>query len=182
MSRKITKTEILERLCLKHNNRYTYEIGNNSDTQLPEKTNFLYISKKREPLMIITREIAIKINESNFQYYENLGYDITIGEDLNIPVELLSKGSHFKIICECDFCRIQKQVVYKNYVKYDNTWGEYSCRKCSEVKRKESLQKKWGVDYPIQNKKLMKKMKNTLLKKWGVDNIAKLQTGDLHAK
>ena len=124
--------------------------------------------------MIITREISIKINEANFSYYENMGYDdITIGEELLIPVELLSKGSHYRIKCKCDSCGVEKDVIFKNYVKYDNKWGEYSCRKCSEKKRKESLQKNYGVDYPIQNKKVMNKMKKTLMKKYGVDNISK---------
>ena len=123
--------------------------------------------------MIITREITIKITESNFQYYENLGYDISIGENILLPIELLSKGSHYKIKCQCDSCGIEKDVIYKNYIKYDNNWGEYKCRKCSEKKRKETLQKNYGVDYPIQNKKVMTKMKKTLLKKYGVENISK---------
>jgi hypothetical protein len=123
--------------------------------------------------MIITREIVIKINESNFSYYENMGYDITIGEELIIPVELLSKGSHYKIKCKCDECGLEKDVIFKNYVKYDNKWGDYSCRKCSEKKRKKTLQKNYGVDYPIQNKKVMNKMKKSLIKKYGVDNISK---------
>jgi hypothetical protein len=43
-------------------------------------------------------------------------------------------------------------------------------------KRKETLQKNYGVDYPIQNKKVMTKMKKTLMKKYGVDNISKRET------
>jgi hypothetical protein len=124
--------------------------------------------------MILTRQITVKINESNFSYYENLGYEeIIIGEELLIPIELLSKGSHFKIKCQCDKCGIEKDVIYKNYVKYDVNWGEYYCRKCSEYKRKQTLQQNFGVDYPIQNKKVMQKMKKTLIKKYGVDNISK---------
>jgi hypothetical protein len=123
--------------------------------------------------MIITREITIKITESNFQYYDNLGYELVIGENILLPIELLSKGSHYKIKCQCDSCGIQKDVIFKNYIKYDNKWGEYKCRKCSEKKRKETLRKKWGVDYPIQNDKIMKKMKKTLMEKWGVDNISR---------
>jgi len=115
--------------------------------------------------MILTREIEIKINEANFPYYENLGYDVIIGEKLVIPIELLSKGSHHKIKCKCDGCSIEKDVIFKNYVKYDNIWGEYFCRKCSEVKRKETLRENYGVDYPIQNKKIYNKMKKTLNRK-----------------
>ncbi len=126
--------------------------------------------------MILTREVEIKITESNYQYYEELGYDVSIGEILIIPTELMSKGSHYKIKCKCDDCGIEKDVIFKNYVKYDNSWGEYFCRKCSEKKRKQTLQKTYGVDYPIQNKKVMTKMKKTLMKKYGVDNISKRET------
>jgi hypothetical protein len=124
--------------------------------------------------MILTREISVKISESNFHYYEELGYDVVIGEVITIPVELLSKGSHHKVKCECDNCGLEKEVIYKNYLKYDNkNWGDYFCRKCSEVKRKETLRKNFGVDYPIQNKNVLSKMKNTLVEKYGVDNISK---------
>ena len=124
--------------------------------------------------MILTREIHIKITESNYPYYENLGYDVTIGEELIIPVELLSKGSQHRIECKCDICGTVKEVIFKNYIKYDNEWGEYKCRKCSEDKRKKSLNKKYGVDYPIQNKKIRKRITKTIKKKYGVDNPAKI--------
>jgi len=123
--------------------------------------------------MILSREINVKITESNYNYYDNLGYDVYISEQIIIPVELLPKGSHYKIKCKCDDCGIEKDVIYKNYLKYDNKWGEYYCRKCSEKKRKETLRKNYGVDYPIQNKEVLEKMKNTLVSKYGVDNISK---------
>lgn len=110
--------------------------------------------------MIITREISIKITESNYNYYDYLGYDVYIGENITIPVELLSNGSQFKIVCKCDTCSIEKEVIYKNYIKYDNKWGEYFCRKCSESKRKETLRRNFGVDYPIQNSIIKEKIKN----------------------
>jgi late competence protein required for DNA uptake (superfamily II DNA/RNA helicase) len=128
--------------------------------------------------MIITREISVRIIESNFHFYENLGYEISIGEEIVIPIELLSKGSHYKIKCKCDSCGVEKEVIFKNYVKYDNKWGEYYCRKCSEVKRKKSLRENYGVDYPIQNKRVLNKMKNTLIKRYGVDNINKKVTNE----
>lgn len=128
--------------------------------------------------MILTREASVKINESNCYYYEELGYDVAIGEKLTIPVELLSTGSHQKISCQCDGCLIKgintiKEVIFKNYIKYGNKWGEYYCRKCSESKRKKSLKLNHGVDYPIQNKEIKKKIQNTMIEKWGVDNPSK---------
>ena len=123
--------------------------------------------------MILSREINVKITESNYNYYDGLGYDVYISEEIVIPVELLPKGSHYKIKCKCDTCGIEKEVIYKNYLKYDNNWGDYYCRRCSEAKRKETLRKNFGVDYPIQNKKVLEKMKKTLVQKYGVDNISK---------
>jgi hypothetical protein len=115
--------------------------------------------------MILTREITIKVNTSNFQYFDDLGYDLLIGEEVSIPVELLSKGSHHKIKCKCDGCGIIKDVIFKNYVKYDNKWGLYYCRKCSEKKRKSSLLESHGVEYPIQNKEIFNRMKKTISEK-----------------
>ena len=126
---------------------------------------YQYIHKFWRFFMILTRVIIIKINESNFSYFENLGYDISIGDDLTIPIELLSKGSHHKILCQCDGCGIKKDVIYKNYIKYGNDFGVYYCRKCSEPKRKNSLKESYGVEYPIQNKKILKKMKQTIIEK-----------------
>jgi hypothetical protein len=123
--------------------------------------------------MILTREILIKINESNFAYYEELGYDTSIGQTLEIPIELLSTGSHYKIECKCDGCGLHKEVIFKNYVKYGNRWGEYFCRKCSESKRKATLKENYGVEYPIQNKEIRKKIQKTMIKKFGVDNPSK---------
>ena len=123
--------------------------------------------------MILTREIQIKITEHNYQYYDDLGYDTALGEIIVIPVELLPKGSHYKIKCQCDGCGLEKEVIFKNYLKYDNNFGDYFCRKCSEAKRKKTLRKNYGVDYPIQNKRLLGKMRNTLIEKYGVDNISK---------
>lgn len=123
--------------------------------------------------MILTREIHIKITEHNYQYYDELGYDTALGETIVIPVELLPKGSHYKIKCQCDGCGTEKDVIFKNYLKYDNKFGDYFCRKCSEAKRKKTLRKNYGVDYPIQNKRLLGKMRETLIEKYGVDNISK---------
>lgn len=115
--------------------------------------------------MILTRQISIKINEYNYQYFDNYGYDLLIGNEVEIPVELLSKGSHYKIECQCDSCGVKKQVIFKNYVKYGNEWGVYFCRKCSEQKRKKSLLKSHGCEYPIQNKRIYRKIKETIQKK-----------------
>jgi late competence protein required for DNA uptake (superfamily II DNA/RNA helicase) len=114
--------------------------------------------------MFITRDVEIIINQGNFSYYEEMGYEVFLGETIRIPIELLSSGSQYKMSCKCDGCGITKEVMFKNYLKYGNDWGEYYCRKCSEIKRKETLQKNWGVDYPVQNSKISEKRLETLKK------------------
>jgi hypothetical protein len=114
--------------------------------------------------MIITREATVKINQTNLSYFESLGYETHIGESIVIPVELLSTGSHQKILCKCDSCGTVKEVIFKNYLKYGNKWGSYYCRKCSEIKRKRTLNLNFGVDYPIQNKEIKSKIIKSLHK------------------
>lgn len=113
--------------------------------------------------MILTREVDIKVTEGNFDYFTNFGYtNISIGNKINIPIELLPKGSNRIIKCECDGCGVTKDIIFKNYIKYDNQWGFYYCRKCSEPKRKEALYSKYGVEYPLQSGLCMLKYKQTL--------------------
>ena len=65
-------------------------------------------------------------------------------------------------------------MVLINYLKYKNEkWGDYSCRPCSEDKRKKALKANIGVEYPIQDSKIKQRIKDTLIKKYGVDNPKK---------
>ena len=121
--------------------------------------------------MILTKEIEVRITASNYRYYDECGYPVYIGKEIIVPLALLSEGSHYKIRCECDECGIEKEMMYKNYLKYANAnYGEYNCRMCAEKKRKEALKNNYGVEYPLQNKGLEKKMNKTIKEKYGVDN------------
>ena len=115
--------------------------------------------------MILTREVTVRVNESNLTYFEDLGYEVHIGERLAIPIEFLSPGSHQQISCQCDGCGIVKDVIFKNYMRYGNKWGFYYCRKCSEQKRKRTLNLNYGVDYPIQNAHIKGRIGNTIKQK-----------------
>jgi len=130
--------------------------------------------------MILTDIIMVKVNETNYEYYSDLkfmNFEPVIGETIPVPPALLSTGSHYKITCKCDGCGIEKDIMYKNYLKYKiEKWGDYNCRQCAEEKRKKALKNSIGVEYPIQDKKIKDKIKNTLLKKYGVDNPKKTKS------
>jgi hypothetical protein len=127
--------------------------------------------------MILTDKVYVKINESNYEYYSELKFltmEPSIGEVIIVPPALLSTGSHYKITCKCDNCGIEKDIMYKNYLKYKHEkWGDYNCRQCSEDRRKKALKKSIGVEYPIQNSDIKQKIKDTLIKKYGVDSPKK---------
>ncbi len=132
--------------------------------------------------MILTDKVYVKVNESNYEYYSELRFlkfDITLGETIIVPPALLSTGSHYKITCKCDDCGAEKDIMYKNYLKYKNeNWGDYTCRKCSEDKRKKSLKDSIGVEYPIQDPEIKERIKNTLIENYGVDNPRKAKPKD----
>lgn len=121
--------------------------------------------------MILTRTIIIKITNQNLDQYLNLGYDIILGDNLEIPIELLPKGSNIKIRCKCDTpdCGVEKDVIFKNYIRYGNEWNKYYCRKCSEIKRKKTLSRKIGVEYPLQSKDIVNKKLSTMELKYKED-------------
>jgi late competence protein required for DNA uptake (superfamily II DNA/RNA helicase) len=123
--------------------------------------------------MILTKTVKIKITHSNYTHFEDLDYEMYIGETIDVSVEHLQSGSGIKIKCKCDNCGVEKDVIFKNYLKYNVSWGTYYCRKCSDVKRKETMQKRWGVDSPIKHDVIKEQIKKTTQKLYGVDNAIK---------
>jgi hypothetical protein len=129
--------------------------------------------------MILTKHIKVKITDSNFDHFFILGYsDIELGETILVPVANLTDGSNFPILCKCDKCGIEKKVVYKNYIKYQKEkWGDYHCRKCSDSKRIETLNKNHGTGTkaPINNKEIKNRYQNTLKERYGVENAKQIK-------
>lgn len=108
---------------------------------------------------MITNNIAtVKITEKNLDHFYNLGYDVYLGESIEVPVVILQDTSHYILKCICDSCGVEKDVTYKNYIKYKNEkFGDYNCRKCSDKKRVKTLNKNHGVDSPLQKKEFLEK-------------------------
>lgn len=126
--------------------------------------------------MIITEQVLVRIGESNYIHYEELGYNIAIGDVISVPTSFLSSGSHYMITCKCDMCGTENQIMYKNYLKYKNDWGDYTCRPCSEDKRKLKLKETFGVEYPSQDEKTFEKIKQTRKDKYGTEILHELKT------
>lgn|SRR5574344_129071 len=115
--------------------------------------------------MILTKTVKVKITIKNYDHYTNLGFNPTIGEYIDLPIELLSNGSHQKIHCKCDGCGKEKDILFRNLIMYKNDWGIYYCRQCAEKKRVSSLKEHYGVDNPLHSKEIVEKIKATKAKK-----------------
>lgn len=123
--------------------------------------------------MLITQKVIVKIHPSNMKYYNNLGYnDIGVGDEIEVNVDNLKRGSHITIKCKCDGCGIEKEIGYRNYLKYIKNDGNYLCRKCSQKKLEETNFKKYGKKYPSQRIEILDKMKKTMIINYGVENAS----------
>ena len=97
--------------------------------------------------MLLTKRLDIRINNTAVSYYKKLGYNCKIGDIINIPIKDLTKGSSYIVEVKCDKCECINQLDYGVY--YIDTKGlsqEYYCKKCSNIRRKETCLKKFGVD------------------------------------
>lgn len=148
--------------------------------------------------MILTDKVILKVNINNIQNLKNNGYDnINLGDEIEVYVIHLSKGSHCKITVKCDVCgKVRENLMYKEYMRNIKSGGYYSCKgKCSSDKNRKTCIDRYGVDNPsrldyFKNKKIETSLNNYgveyffqtgevkkhFLEKYGVDNPSKLES------
>lgn len=123
--------------------------------------------------MIISKEVEIIINSSNFKKYKSLGYNIKCKDKIIVPVTTLSNRSSFKIEAKCDFCDNIKTLSFLGYNISLENGGMFSCsKKCSLNKTRKTNLLKYGTESHTQNKEIKDKTKLTNLKKFGVENVS----------
>jgi len=120
--------------------------------------------------MIIDDEVLLKISSTNFKYYKSKGYKFKKGDTITVDVKDLQFGTGVKVNVECDICGSKNKIYLQKYNINFKRQGYYSCLKCSDIKRKNTNNKKYGVDNISQSKQIKKKKKITTLKNYGVEN------------
>lgn len=129
------------------------------------------------------------MNRGNLGYYNKvMNIKFSIGDESDIPIELISKSSLIPVEVSCDICNSKSETTYRNYNDCLN-YDFYSCNKCKHLKRKITNRSKYGVENyqnvdKIKSTKLSRygdenftgrdKSKITCLKKYGEDNVSKL--------
>lgn len=121
--------------------------------------------------MIIDKEIKVKVNNRNLEYYKSKGYDnikikdIIIVKPIDIPIY-----SRIIINCKCTNCGTIKSIKISDYNKStNNQTNDYYCVNCKGIKTKITLNKKYGVDNVFQLESIKQKIRKTNLKKYGVE-------------
>ena len=80
-----------------------------------------------------TKTVKLKWSPSNKKHYESLGYVYTkIGDEFEVKVEDLTKGSQAKIECSCDNCKKPLIWEYSAYIKYVKENEKTYCRNCAK--------------------------------------------------
>jgi len=85
--------------------------------------------------MLLTKTVKMKWNRGTCTYYKKLGYKYTrIGDEFEVKVEDLTKGSHalVKVKCDCIDCNNPiLNMEWKTYLLYVKENDIYYCTKCS---------------------------------------------------
>lgn len=133
--------------------------------------------------MLLSKEVIVSITSKNYQMYTDMGYifDTKIsrgktiiprGTKCLIKVEDLDRRSSAKIIYKCDYCGVEKEVCYKDYMK-NCLEGEIkekdACLKCSNKKASETLMRKYGVNNCMELEEVKNKIKQTNIDRYGVE-------------
>ena len=121
--------------------------------------------------MILDKNVEINITSNNIRFYKNLYLDIKIKSIIILDINNLNSGCGIKINVKCDYCGIEKKVVYNKYFSQTNKLTDkYSCLKCAHIKTKERLLKNEGITSVLQRKDVQEKIKKTNLERYGCEN------------
>ena len=127
-------------------------------------------------MLIPNQMVKVKWCPKNKKYYENLGYEYTkIGEEFDVKIEDLTKGSKALVKVKCDYCGKIINRRYLNYIhQYSPELGD-ACDDCKKLKTKESNIKNYGVINVFELDNVKNKIKETTQKKYGVEKYSQCE-------
>lgn len=100
--------------------------------------------------MIKNNQCSVLITTRNKKYYTDKGFICDQGDIISFDISLLSKSSHNKIIAICEICNVEIELPFSKYNQNKDRGGFYSCKKCSNKKRKETNNVIYGVENIFQ--------------------------------
>ena len=143
--------------------------------------------------MLIEQTVEVTVMSATLNHYRELGYECKSRQKIQVKMDDLPKGSGCIVKAKCDYCNEIFEQQYKVIIKSRGITSKDACKNCSNKKRKESNQIKYGVDnisqlpaikekkgettylnygvtIPTQSDKVKEITKQTNLKKYGVES------------
>ena len=105
---------------------------------------------------LITKTVMVKWNGKTKRHYEDLGYLYTrIGDEFEVKIEDLTKGSNVKVKCKCDGCGKDLFWSYNDYNHIVKKDGSTYCQICgNNLAQKGEAGFKSFYDWCIESNKL----------------------------
>lgn len=125
--------------------------------------------------MILDKEVEVRWHASNKNYYVTRGYQFTKYKDkFSVRVEDLPKGSHAKVLVQCDYCGEKITKEYRIYLKQNefSIIKKDACKNCRSLKIKESNLKTYGVENVMDVQECRDSIKDTMFERYGVENYS----------
>lgn len=120
--------------------------------------------------MIKEKTVKIIGHPRNLKYYQELGYELKVGEFCEVNVKDLKRGSYIKLVTICDVCGSESSNFFKDYYNYTNGLKEkFYCNKCNKEKASRTSLERWGVSNPMKSDKVKQILKNSIIEKFGVE-------------
>ena len=127
--------------------------------------------------MIISKELTVISNSRNKKKYEALGYNVPEkGKEFNIKVEDATVGCRSIITLKCDYCGKIYSVKYNSYAKSSKVVNKDACKSCCEIKQRDVIKAKYGVENISMLKETQEKIKTNNLLKYGVESTSQLES------
>lgn len=123
-------------------------------------------------MLVPNQMIRTKWMKQNKEHYESLGYNFTkFNKFFFAKPEHLPSESHIKVKVVCDKCGKEKDMQWRDYLRYHSEEFGDLCMDCCQEKRKDTCIKKYGTDNPSKVEIFKEKRTSTMLERFGVENV-----------
>lgn len=154
------------------------ETPNVKTRAIPSQVLIFANTNGRGDMMLLTDVTTVKWNGANRKHYEGKGYVFTKnGDEFEVLIEHLSKGSHSIVMVKCDYCG---EVIFREYKVYlrfreEDKTKKDCCKNCIGTKSNESYYNEHGCNIS-KGTENWKKAHQTIKERYGVDNITQLES------
>ena len=125
--------------------------------------------------MLISTTAKMKWNSRNKKHFIECGYVFTkIGDEFDVSVNDLTRGSNVLVTCKCDFCGKEYEILWYEYIiRKEKSPTKKDCcssKECSKKKQEETCLIKYGVKSVWELEQFRNKIKQIIYEKYGCEN------------